>query len=201
MPSAKLTVGVIGLGAGTMAAYGRKNDVIRFYEINPDVERLAREHFHYLADSPANVSVILGDARVALENWVRGGGGDDYDVFVVDAFSGDAIPTHLLTRECFDLYRRVLHDDGLLVLHVSNDHVDLTPVVRGLAAELGWQVRFIQSTDDAAAGTQRSDWLIATANQVFLDDPRVSAHFRPLVSSKEPIVWTDDFGSLRQVLK
>lgn len=208
-PRAGLNFGVIGLGAGTIATYGQTLDSIDFYEINPDVERLAREHFRYLADSQADVRVVLGDARITLEEAVANGTlsqgtkgtNGPYDVFVVDAFSGDAIPMHLLTRECFYLYRRVLRDDGLLVLHISNDHVDLTPVVRGLAAELGWEVRAVQSKDDPAAGTQRSDWLIVTQNREFLNDPAAAAHFQPLLLDRAPIVWTDDFGSLRQVLK
>lgn len=196
-----LRVGIIGLGAGTTAAYGRPGDSLRFYEINPDVVRLAHDHFRFLSDSRAEVEIVLGDARVMLEQELRDGKRRQFDVLAIDAFSGDAVPMHLLTRECFGLYRAQLSDDGLLVLHVSNNHVDLTPVVRGLAAEIGWQVRFVQTRDDFSAGTQRSDWLIVTANRAFLNDPQVAAHFRPLVSSADPIVWTDDFGSLRQVLK
>jgi len=199
--SGTLRVGMIGLGAGTIAAYGLPGDVLRIYEINPDVVRLAREHFHFLSDSRARVEVALGDARMILEQEAEAGTPQRFDILAIDAFSGDAIPMHLLTRECFRLYRRHLVDDGLLVLHISNDHVDLAPVVRGLAAEAGWQVRLVQSADDPLGGTQRSDWLIATANRSFLADPETSHHFRPLDLRRDAIVWTDDFGSLRQVLK
>lgn len=196
-----MNLGVIGLGTGTMAAYGRTGDKLRFYEINPDVVRLAREHFTFLKETPAHTDVILGDARIVMERELREGRPQQFDVLAIDAFSGDAVPMHLLTRECFALYQAHLADDGLLLLHVSNDHVDLTPVVRGLAAELGWEVRSVVSEDDPAAGTQRSEWLICTRNRAFLDDPQTAAHFRPLVVDRAPIVWTDDFGSLRQVLK
>jgi hypothetical protein len=196
-----LRVGVIGLGAGTMAVYGRTGDLFRFYEINPDVVRLAREHFRFLDDCAAKVEVVVGDARVMLEQESRRGRPQRFDVLVIDAFSGDAVPLHLLTRECFALYRSHMADDGLLVLHVSNDHVDLTPVVRGAAAESAWQVRAVRSADDPAAGTQRSDWLIVTANRDFLANRRAAAHFQPLDLRRPAIVWTDDFGSLRQVLK
>jgi len=196
-----LRVGVVGLGAGTTAAYGRAGDYFRFYEINPDVTRLAREHFRFLHDTPAAVDVVSADARIALERELRDGRPQRFDILAVDAFSGDAVPMHLLTRECFALYRAHLADDGLLALHVSNDHVDLTPVVRAAADELGWSLRSIGSSDDPATGTQKSDWLIVTANRAFLDDPTTAAHFRPLIFAGPPVLWTDDAGSLRQVLK
>lgn len=196
-----LRVGGIGLGAGTMAVYGRRGDSLRFYEINPDVVRLAREQFTFLRDTPAACDVVVGDARVVLERELRDGHSPEFDILAIDAFSGDAVPMHLLTRECFVLYRQALCKDGLLVLHVSNDHVNLAPVVVGLAGELGWSVRWVGSQDDPAAGTQKSDWLIVTANQAFLNEPAAAAHFRPLILDRDPIIWTDDFGSLRQVLK
>lgn len=196
-----LRVGGIGLGAGTMAAYGRRDDRLRFYEINPDVVRLAYEQFTFLRDTPASTDVIIGDARIVLERELADLGSQQFDVLAIDAFSGDAVPMHLLSREAFALYRRHLADDGLLVLHVSNDHVNLAPVVQGSAAELGWSLRYVASQDDPVAGTQKSDWLIVTANQAFLADPQVAAYFRPLLLDRAPIVWTDDFGSLRQVLK
>lgn len=196
-----LRVGGIGLGAGTMAAYGRRGDVLRFYEINPDVVRLAREQFSFLRDTPAVTETVVGDARIVLERELADDGPQRFDVLAIDAFSGDAVPMHLLSREAFALYRRHLADDGLLVLHVSNDHVNLAPVVWGSAAELGWSLRYVASQDDPATGTQKSDWLIITGNRQFLDDPQTAAHFRPLTLDREPIVWTDDFGSLRQVLK
>jgi hypothetical protein len=184
-----------------MAAYGRRGDVLRFYEINPDVVRLAREQFSFLRDTPAVTETVVGDARIVLERELADGGSQRFDVLAIDAFSGDAVPMHLLSREAFALYRRHLADDGLLVLHVSNDHVNLAPVVWGSAAELGWSLRYVASQDDPATGTQKSDWLIVTGNRQFLDDPQTAAHFRPLTLDREPIVWTDDFGSLRQVLK
>jgi hypothetical protein len=196
-----LRVGIIGLGAGTMAAYLRPADSVRYYEINPDVVRLARDYFTFLSDAKGESDIVLGDARIVLERELQSGRPQHFDILAIDAFSGDAIPMHLLTRECFDLYRAHLADDGLLVLHVSNDHVDLTPVIRGLTQELGWQLRAVNSVDNPAAATQRSDWLIATANRRFLGDPQTSANFRPLALTKPAIIWTDDFCSLRQVMK
>jgi hypothetical protein len=196
-----LHVGVIGLGVGTMAVYGRPGDTMRYYEINPDVVRTAAEQFTFLRDSQARIDVVTADARIALERELRSANRQKFDVLALDAFSGDAIPMHLLTREAFALYAAHLADEGLIVLHVSNDHVDLAPVVRGLADELGFTVRAVSSVDDPAHAVQRSDWLIVTRNRRFLDDRETASQFRPLDLTRRPIVWTDDFASLRQVLK
>ena len=128
-------MGVIGLGTGTVAAYGNAGDVIRFYEINPLVERLARHWFTFLHDSAAKTDVVLGDARLSLGSQ----GPQHFNVIVVDAFSGDAIPVHLLTREALALYRRQLQPDGVIAFHVSNQYIDLEPVVAAIAANAGLQ--------------------------------------------------------------
>lgn len=195
-----LRVGIVGLGAGAMSVYGRAGDTIRYYEINPDVIRLAKEYFTFLTDSPAETEIVVGDARVCLERELQSGS-QQFDVLCFDAFSGDAIPMHLLTQECFETYRQHLAPGGLLVVHISNNNVDLAPVVRGLAADIGFDVRSVGSGDDRAQATQRSDWLILTQNKEFLQDDEAAAHFRPISSTRAPIVWTDDFGSLHQVLK
>ncbi len=195
-----LRVGIVGLGAGVMNVYGRAGDYFRYYEINPDVVRLAREYFTFLSDSRAQTDIVVGDARVCLERELRSGS-KQFDILTIDAFSGDAIPMHLLTRECFQTYANHLASDGLLVLHISNNEVDLAPVARGLAEELGFECRSIGSADDAKHAVQQSDWLILTRNAAFLEDEKAKKHFRPWASSRAPIVWTDDFGSMHQVLK
>ncbi len=161
---------------------------------------MAREHFTFLSDCPARTDIVVGDARVCLERELRTGS-QQFDILTIDAFSGDAIPMHLLTRECFQTYASHLAPDGLLVLHISNNEVDLAPVVRGLAEEIGFECRSIGSTDDSAHAVQQSDWLILTKNRAFLDDEKAKKHFRPWASSRSPIVWTDDYGSMHQVLK
>src|SRR6185436_3679823 len=129
-----LAIGAIGLGVGTIAAYGLPADTFRFYEINPDVERLARRYFTFLADSKATVEVALGDGRLALERDVAAWAGvHRYDVLVADAFAGDAIPVHLLTVEAMALYWQALKDDGVLAVHVSNRYLNLTRVISGIA--------------------------------------------------------------------
>ena len=125
-------VGVIGLGAATLASYGRPGDYYRFYEINPLVIEVARKQFTYLSDCPAKVDVVLGDARLSLDREPS----QQFDVLAVDAFSSDSIPVHLLTLEAFRLYFRHLRPDGVLAVHVSNTHLKLEPVVGRLAQAL-----------------------------------------------------------------
>jgi hypothetical protein len=195
-----LRVGVVGLGAGAMSVYGRSVDYLRFYEINPDVIRLANEHFTFVKDCPAPTEIVVGDARICLERELRQGS-QRFDILCFDAFSSDAIPMHLLTRECFRTYLGHLQPGGLLVVNVSTNKIDLTPVVRGLAAEIDFEIRSVGNAEDKSQALQRSNWLILTQNRQFLADPEVQPHFRDIPSDLAPIVWTDDFGSLLQVLK
>ena len=149
-----ISLGVIGLGAGTMAAWGRPGDTTHFYEINPDDEAVARKWFTYLSGSKANVDVALGDARIVLEREIAEGRKNDFDIFVVDAFSSDAIPVHLLTKECADLYKQRLKPGGLLMMHISNRSLNLEPVVRGIAEHLGWKAYDFISSGYAPAGEE-----------------------------------------------
>ncbi len=175
-------VGVIGLGTGTLAAYGRAGDVFRFYEINPAVVELARRYFTFLVDSPATIEVALGDARLVLEREQS----QQFDILVVDAFSSDAIPAHLLTAECAAVYRRHLRPEGLLLLHISNQALDLWPVARGLAARLGWPARRVITPGDDTQGTNRAVWAVMPSSP-------------PAAAEPAPVVWTDDFVSLWSV--
>src|SRR5262249_51887740 len=134
-------VGVIGLGTGTLAVYGRAGDYFRFYEINPLVLRLARTQFTFLNDCKARLDAALGDARLSLEREAP----ENFDVLAVDAFSSDAIPVHLLTREAFELYFRHLKSSGVLAVHVSNKHLDLPPVVKLAAVAVGKEARLVDT--------------------------------------------------------
>jgi len=145
-------VAVVGLGTGTIAAWGQAGDSFRFYEINPDVEQIARTQFSFLKDSKAQTEVVLGDARVQLEHELTTNQPPLFDVIAVDAFSSDAIPLHLLTAECGDIYRRHLAEGGLLLLHISNRSLNLEPVARGLARHLGWTAALLVSRNDAETG-------------------------------------------------
>jgi spermidine synthase len=188
------------LGAGTLAAWGRSGDVFRFYEINPDVEQIARTWFSFLADSKAQTQVVLGDARVQLERELAAGRSQDFDLIAVDAFSSDSIPMHLLTAECAEIYRRRLAPGGVLALHISNRTLELDPVARGMARYLGWNAVQIVSGDDPKTGESSSHWVLLTSNQDFLERVRLTYHPSGW-TSRAPIVWTDDFASLWHVLK
>jgi hypothetical protein len=195
-------VAVIGLGTGTLAAWGRPGDTFRFYEINPDVQMIASTWFSFLRDSKARTETVLGDARVQLERELAGGHSQDFDAIAVDAFSGDAIPIHLLTAECADLYRRRLAPGGLLLLHISNRSLNLEPVARGLARHLGWKAALFVSGQHDETGENASKWVLITANAGVLEQPGVADRVSPWSDGdRPPITWTDDFASLWQVLK
>jgi hypothetical protein len=188
---------VIGLGTGTMAAFGRSGDLIRFYEINPLVQTIATTWFSFLPDSKAKTEVMLGDARIQLEHEQS-----IFDVIVVDAFSSDAIPMHLLTAEAAEIYRKHLIPGGLLLFHISNRSLNLEPVVRGIAQNLNWNAAQILGEDSPATAEDGSSWVILTENLELLQKIAQSApHVGWTDPKRKPILWTDDFASLWHVLK
>lgn len=197
-----LKVGVIGLGTGTIASWGEEGDTFRFFDINPIVERLSRTFFTYRADSKAKVDVVLGDARISLEQEAARGQSEKFDVLAVDAFTSDAIPAHLITAECAELYQKHLKPDGILIIHISNRFLDLAPVVRALARHLNWQSARVDSDKEDEKGVFSATWIFVTANQEFLHTPEVSAAIDPWNNEdKPPLLWTDDFVSLWRILK
>lgn len=193
-------VGVVGLGAGTLAAYGRTGDYYRFYEINPLVIRLARSDFTFLADCPATIAVALGDARLSLEQEQA----QRFDVLVVDAFSGDSIPMHLLTLEAFDAYFRHLKPGGILAVHISNKYLDLTPVVKLAADHFAKEARLIDSDIDEDAENKdeyASTWILISDRP----DTFTAKEFKGTteeIKLKQMIrPWTDDYSSIYAILK
>lgn len=195
-------IAVIGLGTGTLAAYGRTGDIFRFYEINPDVELVARTRFSYLKDSKAKIEVALGDARVQLELEQNHGRVHDLNLIAVDAFSSDSIPLHLLTRECADLYRHRLTPDGVLVLHISNRSLDLEPVAKGLVRYLGWDAAMVISPKEDKTGESSSTWVMISADPNFFEIPSVHNEITGwTLHARAPILWTDDFASLWPILR
>jgi len=195
-------VAVIGLGAGTLAAWGRPGDTFRFYEINPAVEAIARNWFFFLKDSAARTEVVLGDARVQLERELAAGRSHDFDLIAVDAFSSDAIPIHLLTAECGDLYRQRLAPDGILALHISNRSLDLEPVARGLAQHLGWNARMVIGLFNSNTGESNSRWVLLAEKAGTLDQYRIHETLVGLSGTRRSnLAWTDDFASLWHVLR
>jgi SAM-dependent methyltransferase len=190
-------VGAIGLGAGTLAAYGKTSDYFRFYEINPQVIQIARTSFSYLRDSPAKIDVVLGDARLSLQNESS----QRFDVLTVDAFSGDAIPVHLLTREAFALYLRHLTPDGVLAVHTSNTYLDLPPVVQLLAQDVGCEARMISNENNPRKLIDASDWVLVTRNRHFLDSIDSTVWLETISVPPNLRVWTDDFNNLFEILR
>ncbi len=185
-------VGIIGLGAGTLAAYGEPGDAFRFYEINPAVQPIAQNLFAYLRQSQAKLSFVEGDGRASLAAEAP----QRYDVLIVDAFSGDAIPLHLLTVEAMAIYRRHLALGGILAFHVSNQYVNLQPEIAQLAAKSGMEARAVASHEDKLSGEFRASWVLATENAAFLGQPEIAPHTQPISPVAGVHAWTDNYSSL-----
>jgi spermidine synthase len=190
-------IGVIGLGTGTVAVYGNAGDTIRFYEINRAVENIALSAFSYLGDSPAFMEIVRGDARVSLaaEQPQR------YDVLIVDAFSGDAIPAHLLTAQALEIYRRHLAPGGIVAFHVSNRFLALAPVVGQLARNAGMQAVRVSTPEDLTRQVFHSEWVLVTANAEFLANPAVVRARQPIEVPAGLRLWTDDYSSLFPIIQ
>ncbi|MCC6867717.1 MAG: fused MFS/spermidine synthase [Burkholderiales bacterium] len=191
-----IKVGVIGLGAGTIAAYGSTGDVYRFYDINPGVIAIARHDFTYLTDSDATIELPLGDARLSLERESP----RHFDVLAIDAFSSDAIPVHLITTEAVQVYLRHMKPDGVIAFHVTNRYLDLVPVVEGIAHDLGLTALWIDD-DGSLQLANSSSWVLLARDPKRLADPRLTEAATPIVPRRDWRVWTDDFNNLLQVLK
>ena len=198
-------VGVVGLGTGTLAAYGRAGDAIHFYELSPHVAELARTTFTYLGDSPAACEVVIGDARLSLEREARSAPQPPpLDLIVLDAFSGDAIPVHLLTAEAFDVYRRRLAPDGVIAVHVSNNYLDLEPVTARHAARMGWSAVAVHNPQGyGPEGMLPADWVLMAAQPQRLKrlEPFRSAQAAPPRDIPGLLPWTDEYASLLRVMK
>ena len=196
-----LRIGVVGLGTGTMAALTEPGDTIRFYEINPEVYRLTGRYFTYLDDTRADVEVVFGDARVALEREAQNGELQQFDVLAVDAFTSDAVPLHLLTREALELYFAHLVPNGLLAVHVSNRYANLAAVVRGLAGDSGRYAVRIYTPSSRQTSTSFSRWVMVTRDRSFVASELVQATATPWTGQETlPIVWTDNDASLWQAV-
>ncbi len=199
-----LRIGLVGLGAGTLAAYGRTGDTLRFYEINENVTRLAREHFTFLRNCPSQIDIIHGDARLMLESEPP----QDFDLIVLDAFSGDAIPTHLLTQESLTSYLRHLQTDGLIAIHISNIHFDLRRVTDALAAASDLHAITLETAPvvDRRTGIQSlrepgSRWVLFARDAELLNRPQFEAiAVRDSLDSHRLVLWKDDFSNLIEVL-
>jgi SAM-dependent methyltransferase len=195
-----MRVGVIGLGTGTIAAYGRTGDVYRYYDIDANVIAIARSDFTFLGDSAARIEIALGDARLSLEREPP----ENFDVLAVDAFSSDAIPVHLITREALQTYERHMKPDGIIAFHVSNRFLDLIPVVARVASELHLHAVLISDDpeDEEKTIKSRSDWVLVSRDAKALEAPAiVQAGAVAPEDRPEWRTWTDDYSNLIQILK
>ena len=197
----KLRVGVVGLGTGTTAAYGETGEYFRFYDINAAVLALSVNNvFTYLRESQAKSEVVLGDARIVMERELAANQSQQFDVLAIDAFSSDAIPVHLLTAQCAEIYAKQLRPGGILAVHISNRFLDLNPISRGMAQHLGWTALQIENDDDHTAGVYTSTWILLTNNGNFINDARIQAALTPWKEDERTLLWTDDYSGLWQVL-
>jgi len=187
-----LSVGAVGLGVGTLATYARPGQHFQFYEINPEVIRLAERYFTYLSRCGKACELILGDARLSLERQEP----QRFHVLVLDAFSGDAVPTHLLTQQAFDLYLRHLRPEGVIAVNITNRQLDLAPVLEGLAEQAGLKTTRIHTDFDRTRQLYRADWMLLSTNERFL-----AATPPNLPAAARKVLWTDSYSNLFELLK
>jgi hypothetical protein len=190
-----IRVGILGQGTGALAAYGRQGDEFVFYEIDRDVDVLARKWFNFIGESRARVTVKLGDARAELEQEARSQNWQNFDLIAVDVFSSGAIPVHLLTVEAINTYRAHLKPEGLILLHISNRTIDLSPVTQALARHfhLGWVA--ISNPRDVSRGVDASKWVVLTSDKEFLRTHHAD------VPQSGGVLWTDDYASLWKLVR
>jgi spermidine synthase len=200
-------LGFVGLGAGTLASFGRAGDQLRFYDINPAVVALSNEGtFTYLKRTPAHVDIALGDARLVMERELAAAEGrkdaPKFDLLALDAFSSDAIPVHLLTREALRIYLGLVADDGVIAIHISNRYLNLRPVVEGLAREVGLGVVTISDDSPKDWWVYRSTWMLVSRNQALLTNPKLlEGASEPEEDDGQRLIWTDDHASVFEILK
>jgi hypothetical protein len=202
LPEGPRRLGLVGLGTGTLAVYGRPGDVLRIYEINPAVEHLARTEFTFLESCQAKLEVVMGDARLTMERELAEKRAQPYDLLALDAFSSDAIPVHLLTKEAFEIYLRQLKPDGVIAVHISNRYLDLRPVVETLAAHFGLGVVTISEDVEPSWWVYSTTWMLLSKNKAFLEQAKIKeAADEPEKGGKPAPLWTDDFTNLYSILK
>jgi spermidine synthase len=200
-PKKPLKVGVIGLGAGVLAAWMKPGDMLAFYEISPRVVDIAKREFTYLSDTAAKTEIIMGDGRLSLEREPPRG----YDVLGIDAFSGDSIPMHLVTREAMALYVKHIQPDGVIIFQATNRYIDLLPVVKRLAGEFGLEAVNISDSPTADTGPEywysSTDQVIVTRNKKLLEWPRIAEAAEDIDDRPDLPVFTDAHHNLLRILK
>jgi spermidine synthase len=200
------SIGIIGLGAGVVAAYGRAGDEIVFYEISPKVVEIEKAEFSFLRDTPAKVApVILGDGRLSLERELRDGGGRGFDVLGIDAFSGDSIPMHLVTREAMELYLKHIKPDGVIVFQATNRYIDLLPVIARHARDLGLHAVVVSDLPTSSIGADywlsSTDQVLVTRDKALLEHPRIREAANEIRDRPQLPTFTDSHHNLFRILK
>ena len=197
-----LRAGFVGLGIGTLATYGNPGDYFRFYEINPEVTRIARDarYFTFLKDCRAHLEIIEGDARLAMEGELNRGQPQNFNLLVVDAFSGDAIPVHLLTQEAFEIYLKHMKSGGIIAVHVTNAHFDLQPVLKRVAERFNLSSRLLH-TDGDGLPTTYSDWILLSQDPTLINSLPPSPGIMRSALKPDLAPWTDDYSNLLWVLR
>jgi len=203
-PQHPMRVGLVGMGVGTLAALAQSGDVYRFYEINSDVYKLSsgrHPYFTFLQDSPGRIEVVLGDARLSLEQEAHHGDLQKFDVLVLDAFSSDAIPMHLLTREAFSGYEEHLRGPAsVIAVHISNHTLDLRPVLAGIGREFGFHALRVYPLLPTGPFSQ-SEWILLSRDAVSLSRNEIAQHSEPFPGATRPIFWTDDYCDVLRVIR
>lgn len=191
-------IGVIGLGAGVLAALARAGDTIHYYEINPLVVEIANTQFGFLRACPAEKKILLGDGRLVLERLP----GEQLDVLAVDAFNSDSIPVHLLTKEAFQTYQRHLKPGGVIAVDVANRYLDLKPVISQAARDMGWSGVMVEDDGNTEDYYSASTWvLVSRSATVFKNANFRDSTTKPLVNQPGFRGWTDDYSNMFQILK
>lgn len=191
-PDRPMKVGLVGLGGGTSAVYGREGDHLRFYEINPEAVRFAKQYFSYLQDCPAKTDIVLGDARLQMELEAA----QSYDAIVLDAFSGDGVPAHLLTVEAFDIYSKHLLEKGVVAVHISNRHLDLRPVLLAHADRLNLKMLVVRQERDGL-GAERNVWVLLTKDEALLAHSDFQQ--QKMSNGDRKVLWTDARSDLMAI--
>ncbi|MBN1393144.1 MAG: fused MFS/spermidine synthase [Sedimentisphaerales bacterium] len=190
-------IGAIGLGVGTIATYGGKDDYFRFYEINPEVVRLAKDYFSYLRDCRSKVDIIIGDGRLSLESEEP----QEFDVLVIDAFASDAVPVHLLTKEAFEIYLKHIKPNGVVAVHISSRYLDLKSVVWKQAKFFNLKNAWIESGEDNKIGILASDWILLSNNDGFINSEVIKNAATPKYDDYKKIqLWTDEHLNMFEIL-
>jgi hypothetical protein len=200
-PDAPVRIGIVGLGAGMIAAHGRAGDLVRYYELNPSVADLTGRHFSFVRDTPAKAEIALGDGRLMLEREAEGGRSQRFDVIVMNAFRGASPPMHLMTKEAFAVYLKHLEPDGVLAINFELDTFEIAPLHRGLAASAGLDVRWVETTSQQGCDDPIS-WALYTRDKAFWEVPEVKAAISPWRDKSESkLLWTDARSDLMSIIQ